>query len=291
MANICNRDQLEILEPQSWSEFVGNRRLKEYCRDLIHGVRIRGLTTGFNAIIAGHSRTGKTATIAYAMKCMGCHNLDMNTLEACGKCDICRSLNHKLGNRNWENWCDYIPEEGAPKPIQYHFTPVDCTTLTTEGLDQICRDIRWNVPAVSVIYLDEVHRLCSRNMDEKLLIPMEKYPAIWIASSSYADRTDGSNRRSLEKMFLNRFNYRLTTEKPGMPEMVEWLTQMCERLAITVEDPRSTLTELTRRCDRVPGMALQLLVKARNTRDKLLTRKLMDEHVFDFDEGCAGDGK
>ena len=133
--------------------------------------------------------------------------------------------------------------------------------------------------------LDEIHRLTSRHMDEQLLIPMDRYKAIWIASSAYADREDGSNRRPLEKMLQNRFTFRLTSEKPSVDDLAISLADRCQRLGILVEDPRTTLRLLAQRSNRVPGMAYQVVNKASMKRNKTLTKNLLDQHVFDFDEG------
>jgi len=276
---------IEYLCLKSWDEILGNADLKEYLKDLIYMVRCEGHRTGFNALITGESRSGKTAAVEYGMKCLGCFDFDFETLEACGKCWNCTSTQQRSGNRDWENWCNIIPPEMVPTPIEYHYAPVDCTLLDQKSLNELTFDLEENQGMLNVIYLDEVHRLCSRNMDEKLLKPMEQFEAIWIASSAYADRDDGSGRRPLEKMLQNRFTYRITTEKPSEEELMIWLAERCDQFGIKVESPKTTLRQLAERSNRLPGMALQVVNKAYKKRNKTLTMKILDKHVFDFDDG------
>ena len=278
-------NQIVNFEPQSWDDILGNRTIREYFKDMIYNVRVVGRWADLNALVIGAPRTGKSASILYGMKCLGCFNLNFETLDACGTCASCQGKQYKYGNREWEHWCSILSDDEAPTPIEFHYAPVDCTTLDVEGIKKLTIDLEANEHILNVIYLDEIHRLCSRNMDEKLLIPMDKFPAIWIASSAYADRKDGSSGRPLEKMLQNRFTYRLPTEKPTDQELAIWTARQCKRIGITVEDPKSTLNLLAQRCDRIPGMAIAVLRKAFNKREKILTRKLLDEHVFDFDDG------
>lgn len=279
---------VDVFNARSWDDILGNKQLKEYCKDLVHAIRVEGVRNnliGFNTIVSGESRTGKTQSISFTMQCIGCFNLNFETLEPCGKCLSCTTKQYRSGNRGWENWSSILPPEDAPTPIEYHYAPVDCTTLDKEKMSRLVYDLEANEGALNIIYLDEIHRLTSRNMDEQLLIPMEKFNAIWLASSAYADRNDGSNRRPLEKMLLNRFTNRLTTEKPSAIELLIWLADRCELLGIKVKDPQATLSELVQRSNRVVGMAQQVIDKVSKKREKVLTRKVLDQHVFDFDEG------
>ena len=131
--------------------------------------------------------------------------------------------------------------------------------------------------------LDEVHRLSRRFLDEQLLRPLEEFPAIWLASSAcingFADRD-----KQLSQMFHNRFSYRLTTEKPSIQQLVDWLAERCDEWGIAVENVEPTLNRLAVRSQQVVGMALQVLNKAHKTRHKLLTPALVEEHVFDLNE-------
>ena len=120
-------------------------------------------------------------------------------------------------------------------------------------------------------------------MDERLLKPLEDFPAIWIASSAYVKRA-GDDDQTLEKMFQNRFTFRIATQLPGLDQLVIWLAERCNEWEIKVETPEVTLSRLAERCHQNPGMALQVLNKAHKRRSKTLTSAMVEEHTFDFDE-------
>jgi hypothetical protein len=125
--------------------------------------------------------------------------------------------------------------------------------------------------------------LVRRGIDEMLLKPIEDYPAIWMASSAVLKKENINDTHKLEKMFQNRFDYRLETELPERKEMLKWLIDRCKLLGLQAETPEATLQRLMERSNRVPGMALQVLNKAHKTRNKILTQKMVENHVFDFD--------
>ena len=55
-------------------------------------------------------------------------------------------------------------------------------------------------------------------------------------------------------------------------------------MGIQIEAAENSHCELTQRCHQVPGLALQVLNKAHKRRSRILTRNIVDEHVFDYDE-------
>lgn len=178
---------------------------------------------------------------------------------------------------------DFVDENEAPTPVRYQYHPVDCTRLSEAGLEAKLTKIRVCNEDLRIIYLDEVHRLSRRFMDERLLKPLEDSPAIWIASSANV-KSNGDDRHGLEKMFQNRFTLQITTELPDLDQLVIWLAERCYEWGIRVELPEVTLPRLAERCHQVPGMAPQVLNKAHKRRSKLLTREMVEEHTFDFDE-------
>ncbi len=111
-------------------------------------------------------------------------------------------------------------------------------------------------------------------MDEKLLKPVEELGFMWLASSA---TTEG-----LEKMFLNRF-IKISTSLPERDELAIWLAQRCREWGISW-DSHETLLRLAERSDRVPGMALQVLARATKKRDRILTQRLVESHIFDVDD-------
>lgn len=269
--------------PESWDQFAGNHELKEYFSDMIRCVRQEGHRAGFNLLATGVSRSGKTSMITFGIKCLGCLNFDFNTMNPCGKCKCCTLNHHLYGNDGWENIVDFLDEQEAPTPVRYHYHPIDCTRLTEADLESRLAKLRCCNEDLRVIYLDEVHRLSRRFMDERLLKPLEDFPAIWIASSANV-RRDVEGGPTLDPMFLKRFSYRITTELPTLYDLVTWLAERCVEWNIYVEAQERTLARLAERCHQVPGMALQVLNKAHKRRTKTLTFEMVEEHIFDFDD-------
>lgn len=174
--------------PKRWDQIVGNRALKEYFWDMIWCVRKEGHRSGFNLLATGPSRTGKTSAISFGIKCLSCLNFNFDTMSPCGTCKNC-TLNHQLyGNEGWENIVDFLDEHEAPAPVRLHHEPVDCTRLSEADLENMLARVRINNEDLRVIFLDEVHRRSRRFMDERLLKPLEDFPAIWIASSANVKR-------------------------------------------------------------------------------------------------------
>lgn len=270
--------------PSRWDQIVGNKLLKEYFWDMIWCIRKEGHVSGFNALITGPSRGGKTSTVSFGLKCIGCLNFDFESMNPCGECFNCTLNHHLYGNAGWENHIDVFDEGELRTSIRYHYMPLDCSRLNETQIEDCILKIRINDENLRIITLDEVHRLARRSMDERLLKPAEDFPAIWIAMSANVKKEDDNDLKKLEKMFQNRFTYRINTQKPTMPEMMVWLAERCQEFGIKCEVPKLTLKSLVERSNQLPGMALQVLNKAQKKRSKTLTTELVESHVFDLDE-------
>lgn len=275
---------VEHWQPANWEQVVGNKNLKEYLWDTIHCIRKEGHLSGFNALITGPSRGGKTSTVRFGIKCIGCLRFDYDTMNPCGECSNCRMNHHMYGNEGWENCVEVFGDDNVKTPIRYHYMPLDCARLSETQLDVCIDRISINEEKLRIITLDEVHRLTRRSMDERLLKCIEDFPAIWIAMSANVKKDDDNDLKKLEKMFQNRFTFRIETQKPTIPVMTVWLAERCEEFGIQCESPKETLTLLAERCNQLPGMALQVLNKAHKKRSKTLTTELVESHIFDLDE-------
>lgn len=280
----CHALDIERWIPERWDQVVGNQSLKEYFQNMIWCVRKEGHRSGFNMLVEGESRTGKTSTIRLGLKSFGCLNLDFETLNPCNRCMNCRDKIYRYGTGGWENFMSLFAEEESTTPFSYFFLPLDCSSLTDSDLQEAFNEVKEGEPYQRVVYLDECHRLASRSMDEKLLKPLEDIPAIWIASSAYVKKEKVNDTTKLDKMFQNRFTYRLRTEKPSVEELAIWLAERCEEWGIECECPQKTLTALAQRSCQNPGLALQVLNRAHKSRNHLLSMKLLDQHIFDLDD-------
>lgn len=235
---------IERWQPSRWDQIVGNHQLKEYLLDMIHCIRSEGHRSGFNALVTGPSRGGKTSTVRFAIKCLGCLNLDFATYNPCHSCAHCRMKDYLHGNDGWENYIDYLDEAEVKTPVRYQYVPLDCARLGQGEIDACIEKIRGTDGCVRVITLDEVHRLVQRNLDDQLLKPIEDYAANWIAMSALVKKEDEGDQKKLEKMFQNRFSFRISTEKPTVAKMALWLAERCEEnwadVRVTPGDPAAS---------------------------------------------------
>jgi len=275
---------VERWQPGRWDQILGNHNLKEYFWDLIWCVRKERHRSGFNLLLTGPSRGGKTSGVRFGIKCLWCLKFDFETMNPCGTCDNCQMKIDLFGTDGWQSHMDYEPVGEDCKPVRFHYWPVDCTRISEGELDKILFRARVDDEDLKVIYLDEVHRLGRRFMDEKLLKPLEESRVIWIASSAYIKKEEDEESRKLDKMFQNRFSFRMDTQKAPVDDFAVWLAGRCMDFGINCDDPKNVLTRLAERSNQIPGMALQVLNKAHKRRSKLLTLEMVDQHIFDVDE-------
>ena len=208
------------------------------------------------------------------MKCIGCFNLDLQTLDACHRCPNCLVGHHLYGNSEWENYVDYCDPSQAPTPVWYRYIYVDCTRITTGELEDLVNRIDWEARMVQIIFLDEVHRLAERQLDERLLTPTDRQNVIWMAASV--------RLKGLDEMLLNRFRI-VYMQKPTTKELITFLAQICANFQIPCERPTTTLRLLAERSNQITGTALQVLNMAYQTGD-CLTEQMVADYVYRLDE-------
>src|SRR5436305_59633 len=91
-------------QPRTWEEAVGCEEVITRYKALVYGVRIRGLKRGFNTLVTGKTRTGKTCLTRFAIRCLGCQELDLLTLNPCpGTCSACRENPDGYGLFGFQN--------------------------------------------------------------------------------------------------------------------------------------------------------------------------------------------
>ena len=260
----------EHWQATTWSHIVGNRELKEILLEMVHNVRVMRTMHTFRAFVYGPSRGGKTSTINFAIKCLLCNQLDFETLNPCHACTNCRKNVQLYGNHGWEDYVD--PSEEGERSTRFLYIPVDCTRVTASQMDDIFFSLSGKPDRLQIAYYDEVHRLSRSQMDERLLIEMERMQAIVLASSAV--------RGTLDEMLMNRFDERIEVELPTVYELAVFLAERCEEWGIRVDEPEGTLSRAAQRSNQVPGMALQVLRRAHRSREKLLTKKMVEEFRF-----------
>ena len=102
---------IERWKPERWDQIVGNQELKEFFWDMIWCVRKEGHRSGFNLLLTGPSRGGKTSGIVFGLQSLFCLNFDLDTMNPCGQCRNCTMKVHLYGNDGWEDFIDYLEPE------------------------------------------------------------------------------------------------------------------------------------------------------------------------------------
>jgi hypothetical protein len=272
--------------PKCWDEILGNRALKKFLQDMIWSIRERGVLTGIRGMVTGPSRSGKTETIRYAAKCVRCEHLDYDTLDACGVCKRCTNLRENQHGTQTCNECVTIRQNPGPNGCFLQYYAIDCASQNVETeVKKLVHGVVGNNPrGINIFTLDEVHHLTRRGLDHLLLKPLEDRQAIWLASTAYLEKSEVRKVSTLEKMFQNRFTL-LRTETPSETELTRSLVQRCGSLAINCSDPEQVMRRLTQRSNRIVGRAMQVLARAFNSRERELTIEMVEDYIFDVDEG------
>lgn len=276
----------ENFQPKSWQDIVGNQEIVEHFQNMLYKIRVDGAIKGWNTLLTGPSRSGKTSEVKLFLRSLICLNIaDYSKIYPCFTCPHCKSNYETYGNRDWENEIGMLGEENFKTPIRCLIRVVNCAEVTADELDEIVQEVRVHDERLKIIYLDEVHRLRHRRLDERLLKPMEDSQAIWIGSSANIEKNSMDDTSKLDPMFQNRFSFRLKTQLPTIKELVAWLAKRCSEAELQVDEPvREILTIVAKRSQCVPGLALQVLNRAVKSRNRLLTKKIAEEFVFSFDE-------
>jgi DNA polymerase-3 subunit gamma/tau len=247
--------------PKKWGgDCVGNKKLISALRALVRQIRVGKVQKAVRLLVTGESRAGKTATIKLFVRALLCERIDPESLDPCGLCRTCKEKAEQLGFHGLE-----VDVAGG----RIHYLPIDCTKLEgTEHLIEVLTGLR-DYYGVRVVFLDEIHRLQHRAMDEQLLKPIEEKAFVWIAASADVSK--------LETMFMNRF-VKLGIEPPSVEELALWLADRCIEFGVPYED--KAVIRLAERSNRVPGIALQAVDLASLYPETGLTMKLIEEFAF-----------
>lgn len=249
--------------PKSLNEIVGNEELVEHFEN---GLAVGGVMP--NTLITGESRSGKTSGVKAFIRALFCRNRATGSFDACGVCVNCQA---DVGR--YEQTGVFVQAtmmESNQKQVR-HFLPIDCAKITEAILREELSDLR-EFSGLRIIYLDEIHRLKQRGMDELLLKPLEELNYVWIASSATV--------KGLEPMFLNRFLVKLHTQLPTRDALAEWLAYRCKEWGIEWDDPR-TLVRLAELSNQNPGKAIQVLARAAGKPSRKITSELVERHRFE----------
>ena len=269
--------------PSRWEDFTGNRQIKRFLMKTLKKLRHQ-MSSDANIelnrlcfLLTGRSRSGKTALTEFFVQCLGCRMLDLESLNPCkGNCDYCQSRTGRDGVEGLEHlqhkdsWCEfkYVP----------HFIPVDCTRIYTPQELRKVIDSLFDYEGtghVGVVYLDEVHRLVKRQMDEILLKAIEQKPFMWILSTAKPSE--------LEDMLTNRL-LKFSTDLPSPADLGFWLCDRCDEWGINWQP--EAVDRVVEKSNCVVGTALHALALASLDPEEGLTLDLVEnDWVLDVNEG------
>jgi replication-associated recombination protein RarA len=258
--------EIEQWLPSSWSEIVGNRAAKSHFLNLARGLRLAATHRGVNTLVYGPSRTGKTSLVKLFIRAAFCELTDPATIDPCsGNCPVCREEVERFG-------IDGI--FAAVHNLRHRCITIDCTRAASDDVRDAMIYTR-EQSGIRIVYLDELHSLTSRGLEDMLLKPIEERGLLWIASTK--------DLKGVEEAFLNRFAMKIRTEAPTATEMVVWLSQRCKDWGISCES--KALDRLVQRSKAAPGLALQVVAVARMNNPRKMTMELVEDHVFPDDIG------
>jgi hypothetical protein len=238
------RRTLQRWYPLNFNDVVGNEDLVEYGRHLVRCFRCGGQFNGDHAAITGKSRSGKSSLLGLVKRALTCDDFDFETLTPCNfSCSQCHQTPAILGNSGWY----HRPKIQAQATIspEMNVRTVDCSSLKANDLEELLDDVRRHTGNADyyLVHLEEFHWLAEKGFDQRLLAPMDEMDRVtWIATSAYVKKEDAKVRRQLDKMLLNRFPYRISTQFPTVDDLAIWGAERCVEFSIKVEPPpESTL--------------------------------------------------
>lgn len=267
------RDRPDILrwQPPTWDGFVGNRHLKRCFQRLLKKIRRMGKQDANKDrgrlcfLVTGLSRSGKTAMVRFLVRCLTCRRLDPISLNPCdGTCENCNGRFQLFGNDGaWgTHGCSF--GDGPLDRLEFH--PIDCSMVYSpkDFADELIK-LSATFDGIRLMFLDEVHRLVKRGLDEMLLRNVEDKQYIWILSTA--------KPTGLEDMLMNRF-LKLRTERPEPEILQKWLVERCHEWGIRWES--EAVRRVVEKCNCVPGTALHALALAALDDDEGLSLDLVE---------------
>lgn len=249
--------------PRGFDEVLGNQLMITHFQNVV-------LAGGYgpHTLVLGPTRTGKTATTKIHLQILVCKHTALTSIRPCGECEYCTKNILRDGQRGIES---HLRSDAKFLFEKIHVLPIDCSHATESSLKELLREARDYDDGLRILYLDEVHRLGKRGLDELFLKPMEEENLTVIASST--------TTRGLEPAFLNRFAVRLHTERPALDVMSVWLAHRCAEWMLTWDDSK-TLIALAELSSRAPGVALHVLGWAASTPDRVVLKAMVDQHAL-----------
>ena len=249
-------ERLSTWLPSSHSDVVGNKKLKKRLAGILKAIRaaVRSSSRGFPLppfLISGLSRSGKSSTIKLLLRCMCCRAYNDSTDSPCNRtCETCTNRVEVNGESYLNSFLRMIIDGHI---LSLHYLPIDCSRLNTRSeVEKILREIKNDYDGIVVVFLDEAHRLKSRQLDEMFLKPIEDFENVWwIFGTARPEELDGMLRNRLTE---------IKTELPDIEELATWLIRRCQEFDLPYEE--KAIIRVCEKSNRVPGIALKALEMA-----------------------------
>jgi DNA polymerase III delta prime subunit len=261
-------------QPRSWDQMPGNYRIKKFFLSLARTLR-KQIAKNKNRVLkhmcfllSGAGRSGKTAATKLLIRCIVCKQLDEVTMTPCdGTCKGCQPIfeNTPEGESGM-----FVILETPENRTPVHFFLINCAKIYSpaELKEKLTEISQYAGSGYIIVYLDEVHRLVQRQMDQMLLKEVEEAKYLWFFSTA--------KPQGLEDMFQNRLLI-FETELPTVEEMEKLLVDLCDESGITWEP--EGIVRAIEKSNRIIGHALRALALA-SINPEGLTMDLIENDWF-----------
>jgi len=237
-----------------WDDVIGNYRMKRFVRALATKIRTAYETTGkvplaylCPLLLVGGSRTGKTEMFRMLTRYLMCNALDADGNPCPDTCPACRERPDVEGRAGL--FAEVVNLRAG--------VPIDIRVLdggrinTPAAINQFLANVTEYHDRLTLVFVDEAHRLAPNHGDEMLLKFVEDFRGLVILATA--------NPEPLDAMLCKRLIVQ-KTEPPTDSEFAGWIANRCLDFNVPFED--EAIIELVHESNRVPGLALKKIAEA-----------------------------
>ena len=240
--------------PHRWDDVIGNYRMKRFIRALATKTRTAYETTGripldylCPLLLIGCSRSGKTLMFRMLTRYLMCNELDADGNPCPDTCPACRERAEVEGRL--ELFSEVVNLRAG--------VPIDIRVLdggrinTPSAINQFLESMKDYYDRLTVLFVDEAHRLAPNHGDEMLLKFVEDFRGLVILGTA--------NPEPLDAMLCKRLIVQ-KTEPPTDSEFAGWIANRCLDFNVPFED--EAIIEVLSELNGVPGLALKRIAEA-----------------------------
>lgn len=212
------RNFITDFRPRIFKDLVGQEHVARIMSSWVQNYQIPQAV-----LITGDVGIGKSSVAGCLSRAATCLNTGKNTSEPCGKCLVCRNEIPRVVNRITGSEVDrYDFERFIRSTIQQG----PCRAWMYDDLE-----IPW-----CVIWIDEVHDLTkSAQYQLRDFLDTGWRKTLIIATTSITSTPLKDKGRKLDPALVDRC-YRIPLIPPSKEELMKWVSGICEKVQIQVED-------------------------------------------------------